>query len=159
MEEAQRLGMLIDDSHISDEGFWDIMDITRAPIVATHSNSRAVWNNSRNLTDDMFRAIAQTGGVAGYNVCAEFTGEKPTLDTMCDHILHFMELDPSGKHIALGGDLDGISEMPAGFEGVQSWPALARRLLERGLEEETVGNIFWNNAIGVMECAVCDHAK
>ena len=104
--------MLIDVSHISDEGFWDIMDITRAPIVATHSNSRAVWNNSRNLTDDMFRAIAQTGGVAGYNVCAEFTGEKPTLDTMCDHILHFMELDPSGKHIALGGDLDGITEMP-----------------------------------------------
>ena len=49
--------------------------------------------------------------------------------------------------------------MPAGFEGVQSWPALARRLLERGLGEETVGNIFWNNAIGVMECAVCDHAK
>ena len=65
----------------------------------------------------------------------------------------------SGKHIALGGDLDGITEMPAGFEGVQSWPALARRLLERGLGEETVGNIFWNNAIGVMECAVCDHAK
>ena len=70
VEEAQRLGMLIDVSHISDEGFWDIMDITRAPIVATHSNSRAVWSNSRNLTDDMFRAIAQTGGVAGYNVCA-----------------------------------------------------------------------------------------
>ena len=159
VREAQRLGMLIDVSHISDEGFWDIMDITQAPIVATHSNSRAVWNNSRNLTDDMFRAIVQTGGVAGYNVCAEFTGEKPTLDTMCDHILHFMELDPSGKHIALGGDLDGITEMPAGFEGVQSWPALARRLLERGLGEETVGNIFWNNAIGVMECAVCDHAK
>ena len=159
VEEAQRLGMLIDVSHISDEGFWDIMDITQAPIVATHSNSRAIWNNSRNLTDDMFRAIVQTGGVAGYNVCAEFTGEKPTLDTMCDHIFHFMELDPSGKHIALGGDLDGITEMPAGFEGVQSWPALAQRLLERGLDEKTVGNIFWNNAIGVMECAVCDHAK
>ena len=159
VREAQRLGILIDVSHISDEGFWDIMDITQAPIVATHSNSRAVWNNSRNLTDDMFRAIVQTGGVAGYNVCAEFTGEKPTLDTMCDHILHFMELDPSGKHIALGGDLDGITEMPAGFEGVQSWPALAQRLLERGLDEKTVGNIFWNNAIGVMECAVCDHAK
>ena len=159
VRQAQKLGMGVDVSHISDEGFWDIMDITQAPIVATHSNSRAVWNNSRNLTDDMFRAIVQTGGVAGYNVCAEFTGEKPTLDTMCDHILHFMELDPSGKHIALGGDLDGITEMPAGFEGVQSWPALARRLLERGLGEETVGNIFWNNAIGVMECAVCDHAK
>ena len=159
VKEAQRLGMLIDVSHISDEGFWDIMDITNAPIVATHSNSRAVWNHSRNLTDDMFRAIVQTGGVAGYNVCAEFTGEKPTLDTMCDHILHFLELDPSGRHIALGGDLDGVDDMPEGFTGVQSWPALAQRLLQRGLDETTVGNIFWNNALGVMECAVCDHAK
>ena len=159
VKEAQRLGMLIDVSHISDEGFWDIMKITEAPIVATHSNSRAVWNESRNLTDDMFRAICETGGVAGYNVCSEFTGENPTLDTMCDHIFHFLELDPSGKHIALGGDLDGISNMPEGFEGVQSYPVLAQRLLERGLDEKTVMDIYWNNAIGVMECAVRNHKK
>lgn len=159
VKEAQRLGMLIDVSHISDEGFWDIMKITDAPIIATHSNSRSVWNNSRNLTDDMFRAIVETGGVAGYNACAEFTGEDPTIDTICDHIFHFMELDLSGKHIALGGDLDGISNMPAGFEGVQSWPAAANRLLERGLDEKTVIDCFWNNAIGVMERAVCNHTK
>lgn len=159
VKEAQRLGMLIDVSHISDEGFWDVMKITGAPVVATHSNSRAVWDNSRNLTDDMFRAICETGGVAGYNMCAEFTGEAPTIDTVCDHIFHFMELDPSGKHIALGGDLDGITRMPAGFEGVQSWPKLASRLLERGLEEKTVMDIFWNNGIGVMERAVCNHTE
>ncbi len=159
VREAQRLGMLIDVSHISDEGFWDIMKITSAPVIATHSNSRSVWNESRNLTDDMFRAICETGGVAGYNVCAEFTGENPTIDTMCDHIFHFMELDPSGKHIALGGDLDGITNMPAGFEGVQSYPVLAQRLMERGLTEGQVMDIYWNNAIGVMERAVYNHAK
>ena len=114
VKEAQRLGILIDVSHISDEGFWDIMKVTQAPIVATHSNSRAVCDNSRNLTDDMFRAIVETGGVAGYNACAEFTGENATVDTICDHIFHFMELDPSGKHIALGGDLDGIDCFAAG---------------------------------------------
>ena len=151
VREAQRLGILVDVSHISDEGFWDIMKVTQAPIVATHSNSRAVWNNSRNLTDDMFRAIVETGGVAGYNGCADFTGENPTLDTICDHIFHFMELDPTGKHIALGGDLDGVSKMPAGFEGVQSWPALAQRLLDRGVSEETVMDIYWNNVLGVMK--------
>lgn len=159
VREAQRLGILVDVSHISDEGFWDIMEITGAPIIATHSNSRAVWNHSRNLTDDMFRAIVETGGVAGYNACDEFTGENPTIDTICDHIFHFMELDPSGKHIALGGDLDGIDAMPAGFEGVQSWPKVAERLLERGLDEETVMDIFWNNAIGVMERAVYYHTR
>ena len=151
VKEAQRLGMRVDVSHISDEGFWDILKITDAPIIATHSNSRAVHNHSRNLTDDMFRAIRETGGVAGYNACRDFTGENPNLDTVCDHILHFLELDPDGKHIALGGDLDGVEAMPDGFEGVQSYPALARKLLDRGLTEENVMDIFWNNAIRVMK--------
>ena len=151
VKEAQRLGMRIDVSHISDEGFWDILKITNAPILATHSNSRAVHNHSRNLTDDMFRAIRETGGVAGYNACRDFTGEPSDLDTICDHILHFMELDPDGKHIALGGDLDGVEAMPDGFEGVQSYPTLARKLLDRGLTEENVMDIFWNNAIRVMK--------
>ena len=159
VKEAQRLGMLVDVSHISDEGFWDIMKITEAPIIATHSNSRTLCGHSRNLTDDMFRAIAETGGVAGYNMCDAFTGEDPTLDTVCDHMLHFLELDPSGQSIALGGDLDGVDAMPRGFEGVQDWPKLSARLLERGLDEQTVRNIFWHNAIGVMERAVHNHKK
>ena len=159
VREAQRLGMLVDVSHISDEGFWDIMDITHAPVVATHSNSRSVCDVSRNLTDDMFRAICATGGVAGFNQCDAFVGETPDLDTICDHILHFLELDPEGKHIALGGDLDGCDRLPAGFDGVQSYPAMAQRLLERGAGEDILRNIFWNNAIGVMERAVCNHPK
>ena len=159
VRQAQRLGMLIDVSHISDEGFWDIIHMTDAPVIATHSNSRAVWDCSRNLTDDMFRAICETGGAAGYNACADFTGETPTLDTVCDHIFHFMELDPEGTHIVLGGDLDGISQMPEGFEGIQSWPVLAQRLIDRGLDAQTVRNIYWNNAVGVMERAVCNYTK
>lgn len=151
VKEAQRLGMIIDVSHISDEGFWDIMDITEAPIVATHSNSRAVCDVSRNLTDDMFRAICQTGGVAGFNQCDAFVGENPTIDTACDHFLHFLELDPSGKHIALGADLDGCSKLPEGFNGIQDYPKLASRLLERGVDEAMLYDIFWNNAIGVMD--------
>ena len=149
VREAQRLGMLVDVSHISDEGFWDIIDCTQAPIVATHSNSRRVWDHSRNLTDEMFRAICRTGGVAGINQVEEFLGEHSTLDTVCDHIFHFLELDPSGKHIALGGDLDGCDRLSRGFEGIQSYPALAERLLERGLGEETIRDIFWNNAVNV----------
>ena len=159
VREAQRLGMVVDVSHISDKGFWDIMDITSAPIVATHSNSRTVWNHTRNLTDEMFLAICQTGGVAGFNQYAEFIGEHPTLDPVCDHILHFLELDPSGKHIALGGDLDGCDALSEGFTGVESYPAMAQRLLERGVSQETVMDIFWNNAMGVMRTAVCNHKE
>lgn len=154
VREAQRLGMLIDVSHISDEGFWDIMKVTQKPIIATHSNSRHVCNHSRNLTDDMFRAICETGGLAGFNQCAPFVGDKPTLDTICDHICHFLELDPDGKHIALGGDLDGCDELPAGFDGVQSYPAMAEALLARGVGEKIVENIYWNNAMEVFTGAV-----
>jgi microsomal dipeptidase-like Zn-dependent dipeptidase len=65
--------------------------------------------------------------------------------------LHFLELDPDGMHIALGGDLDGCDELPVGFDGVQSYPAMARRLLERGVDEKLLMNIYWNNALGVMD--------
>lgn len=153
VKRCQELGILVDVSHISDQGFWDIINMTQKPIVATHSNARAVCSHGRNLTDDMFRAICESGGVAGYNACRDFTGENPNLDTVCDHIFHFMELDPSGEHVALGGDLDGVEALPDGFEGIQSWPALAQRLLERGLGEENLGRIFWGNALRTLEQA------
>lgn len=153
VKRCQELGILVDVSHISDQGFWDIINMTQKPIVATHSNARAVCSHGRNLTDDMFRAICESGGVAGYNACRDFTGENPNLDTVCDHIFHFMELDPSGEHVALGGDLDGVEALPDGFEGIQSWPKLAERLLERGLVEENLGRIFWGNALRTLEQA------
>ena len=151
VREAQRVGMMVDVSHISDEGFWNIMDITEKPIVASHSNSRAVCDVSRNLTDDMFRAICQTGGTVGFNHCAPFVGKDPNLDTAADHILHFLELDPDCRHISLGGDLDGCDELTGGINGIQDYPKMAEVLLRRGLTEEMVRRIFWDNALEVLE--------
>lgn len=159
LRELQRLGMIVDVSHISDEGFWNIIDITQGPVIATHSNSRTVWDTSRNLTDDMFRAICATGGVAGINLYADFIGNSPTIDTVCDHIFHFMEMDPEGKHIALGGDLDGCDQLPVDFSGIQDYPKLAERLQERGLTQTTVQDIFWNNAVGVIKDAIHNHEE
>lgn len=151
VREAQRLGIVVDVSHISDEAFYDIMDITEAPVIASHSNSRSLCPHSRNLTDDQFRQIVKTGGVAGINQYAAFLGEKPDLDTVCDHILRFLELDPTGKSVALGGDLDGCEELPAGFAGIQDYPKLSQALLNRGVAESTVMDIFWNNALRLMK--------
>lgn len=151
VREAQRLGMIVDVSHISDEAFWNIMDIATAPVIASHSNSRAVHCHSRNLTDEMFSAICQRDGVAGINMFNVFVGGTEDLDALCSHVEHFLELDPTGTHIALGGDLDGCDTLVNGFDGVQSYPAFAERLISRGVDEQTVRNIFWDNAIGVME--------
>lgn len=151
VREAQRLGMIIDVSHISDEGFWDIIDITNGPVVATHSNSRTLCSHKRNLTDDMFRAICKTGGTAGINLYTEFLGKDATIDTVCDHILHFIELDPTAEHISLGGDLDGIDSAPKDFSGIEDYPKISTRLLERGVDEKTVQKIFWDNAINVLK--------
>lgn len=159
VQEAQRLGMLIDVSHISDQAFWDIMDITQAPVIASHSNSRQVCDVSRNLSDDMFLEICRTGGVTGFNMYADFVGEHPDLNQAAAHFLHFLELDPSGKHVALGGDLDGCERLVSGFDGVQSYPLLAQTLLDKGLDSEQVMNIFWNNALGVMKNAVRNNKK
>ncbi len=160
VRECQRLGILVDVSHISDEGFWDILDITEAPIVASHSNLRSVCGHSRNLTEDMYRALAETGGTAGINLCAPFIREEyADLDAVCDHIFRMIELTCDGRHISLGGDLDGCDELPAGFDGIQSYNSMAARLLQRGLDEATLGNIFWHNAMGVMDRAVRNHQK
>ena len=149
--EAQKLGMIVDVSHISDAGFYDIMDITNAPVIASHSNSRSICDHTRNLTDDMFKAICDCGGVAGINLYSRFVGGNNDLDAVCDHIFHFLSIDPSGKHIALGGDLDGCSSLPAGFDGIQDYPRLAQRLSERGMDIDMIRDIFWNNAIGVIK--------
>ncbi len=151
VKEAQRLGLLIDVSHISDEGFWDIMDITQGPIVATHSNSRSVCAVNRNLTDEMFTEICKTGGVAGINLYSEFVGSNPDLDMVCDHIFHFIELDSDCNHIALGGDLDGCDTLVTGFDGILGYEKLSNRLLDRGLDSSLVQKIFWENAMGVMK--------
>lgn len=151
LKEMQRLGMIVDVSHISDQGFWDIIDISEGPVVATHSNSRHVHHVTRNVTDDMFRAICASGGVVGINLYPDFLGEKANLDTVCDHIFHLLEIDTDCRHISLGADLDGVDCLPEGFAGVQDYPKLSDRLLERGLREDMVYRIFWSNAISVFQ--------
>ena len=138
-------------SHLSDRAFWDVMDITQAPVSASHSDSRSVYPVSRNLTDQQFLAICQTGGVVGLNLYTGFLGEDPvTLETACRHVLHWLELGGEA-HIALGGDLDGCECLPVSFTGVDCWPDLARTLLDKGVPQPTVEDLFWNNAMRMLE--------
>lgn len=145
---AQELGILIDVSHLSEKAFWDLADITTAPIVASHSNSRAVCDHTRNLTDQQFKVICNLGGLVGLNLYGPFlrqTGRADFTDVK-RHLDHFLELGGQ-HHVALGGDLDGCDVLPTGFAGVENWNDLGRWLLQQGMEELTVNNVFNNNAV------------
>lgn len=156
---AQSLGLVMDVSHLSEQAFWNLMDVTQGPVCASHSNSRVCCGVSRNLTDEQFKAICQTGGVAGLNLYAGFLGaENVTIETACDHVLHWLDMG-GGKHIALGGDLDGCDPLPQDFTGVESYPKLIQALQNRGVDENTIADLCWNNAWRVMEDALRHNFK
>lgn len=142
---AQKLGLIIDVSHISDRAFWDIMDIAEAPVVASHSNSRAICSHCRNLTDDQFRAICQSGGYVGINLYAAFLSAKRRVDfeDVYAHIDHFLQIGGEG-HISLGGDLDGCDRMPDGFASMRDYEKLAAFLESKHYTEKTIQDIYSN---------------
>lgn len=155
VREAQRLGILIDVSHLSEEAFWDLADITQGPIVASHSNSAAVWPHSRNLTDDQFLEIVKTGGVAGVNLYTAFLGPEPVSPEIVGrHIMHFIELCGEG-HLCMGGDLDGCDSLPVGMTGIDDYSLLIPVLHELGLSEQAIRDIMYNNLMKVVrQCSI-----
>ena len=105
----EKLGMVLDFSHLNDKSFWDLMSIATTPVIASHSNSRTVCPAKRNLTDDMLKEIAKTGGLVGMNSLREFVSEKreeQNVQKLCDHLDYIANLIGI-DHIGLGYDFDG----------------------------------------------------
>lgn len=147
----QQLGMIVDVSHLSDPGFWDVAELSAAagvPFIASHSNARAICPHKRNLTDEQFTAIIKSQGVAGLNLCDHFLSERPTLDDAVAHIEHFLALGGE-ESVAIGGDWDGCDLCP-GVEDVTDLGLLYERLLRLGYSETLVQNIFYNNLMRVV---------
>ena len=143
IRQLENCGIYADVSHLSDAGFWDLIRMTTRPIVASHSNSRAICSHRRNLTDDMFRAIRDTGGVVGLNLYRDFVGDD-RMDTLVAHIEHFLELGGE-KTLCMGGDLDGCEALAAGMNGMEDVPHLHEVLKKRGYDEALLEDLFWNN--------------
>ena len=147
---AQELDIRIDVSHCSDAAFWELVDITQAPIVASHSNARALCAHSRNLTDSMFRAIVETGGYVGVNLYADFVSEgEADMDTLVRHVEHFLDLGGE-KCLGLGGDLDGCDRLAGGLRGVEDLPSLWEALRRRGYGKPLLEDLFYNNLLRVL---------
>lgn len=144
VEAAQNNNMIIDVSHASMSSFWDVVDVTMKPIVASHSNCRALCDHSRNLTDDQLRAIAATGGTVGLNLYLPFLGENADFGTLRAHLEHMLTLCGE-THVALGGDLDGCDLLPQGFRDLTDYAAFYNYLKAAGYSENLLHCIFYDN--------------
>lgn len=150
---CEEKGILIDVSHLSDKGFWDVAAIAQKPFLATHSNARQQCAVSRNLTDTQFRTITAAGGLVGLNLYPRFLSgalaegqhdPDDYWDAMYRHAQHFLQ-SGGGASLCMGGDRDGISRVP-GFTPVSESEALWKALSRRGLSDKTLSALFFDNA-------------
>lgn len=180
IRELNRIGMMVDVSHASDETFWDVVETTQAPIIATHSSCRAISPHRRNLSDKMIKTIAESGGVVQINFAAAFIdSEAPPLDAdvikqwiadggvakkrltdyvtplsiLVDHFDHALKL-VGPEHVGIGTDFDGVPALPADMEDCSMLPNLTACLLERGHMESDLEKMLGENVLRVMDA--CD---
>jgi membrane dipeptidase len=143
VREMGELGMTVDVSHLSEKGFWDVARLVKGPFIATHSDSKAVEDHPRNLTDSQFQEIAQRGGLVGLNLYAPFVGGNGTVEGLLRHAEHFLELGGE-KTVAIGADLDGCN-LRAEIRGAEDMGLLYGAMRGR-FGEQTADDIFFNNA-------------
>ncbi|MTK08785.1 MAG: membrane dipeptidase [Hungatella sp.] len=154
VEEMERLGMIIDVSHLSDAGIYDVFHHTKKPFVASHSNARTIASNPRNLTDEMIKMLAERGGVTGINFCGDFLhdwkkGEKSLsrIQDMVSHIKHLKKIGGIGC-IGLGSDFDGIGgELE--MKSPEDLPLLEACMKKEGFSDSEIEAVFYGNVLRV----------
>jgi membrane dipeptidase len=168
--EMNRLGIIVDVSHLSDQSTWDVLEASSRPVIASHSNARAVLDHPRNLTDEMIKAIAESGGVVGIVAVARYIAERePTIADWVDHLDYIVEL-VGIDHVAVGCDFyEDIQTMgaahdiaawgpggglgPLALTGMTTWehlPALTAELVRRGFGEKELRKIYRENFLRVL---------
>ncbi|MDU5106334.1 dipeptidase [Clostridium sp.] len=149
--EMERVGIIPDCSHLSDGGFYDLIDICKKPFIATHSNARAITDHSRNLTDDMIVKLSEKGGVMGLNFCAPFLGSEkvPSINSMIQHIKHTRNVGGIDV-LALGTDFDGIGN-EVEIENIGEIGRLRDALLKEGFTNSEIDKIFYGNVKRVLK--------
>ena len=143
------VGMIVDISHISDQGFWDVMEVTNAPIIGSHNACRALCEHPRNLTDDQIRAVADNGGVIGVTYVPSFVDadpDKQTLDRLLDHFDHIVQT-AGPDCIGLGSDFDGGGDV---LKDATVVPQITDGLLARGWKEDDLRKLLGLNHLRVI---------
>lgn len=152
---CNQLGVMIDLSHLTEAGFWDVARVSDAPLVATHSNAHALCTHPRNLTDKQLDAIADSGGMVGVNFGVGFLradgkwdAESTGLDEIIRHI-HYL-IDRMGiDHVGFGSDMDGV-RVPKSFADVTGLSELIRLLRASGHDDDSLAKICGQNWIDLL---------
>jgi membrane dipeptidase len=174
VREMNRLGILVDISHVSDSTFFDAVATSQYPVIASHSSARAINSHRRNMSDAQLRAVARNGGVVNVNFYSAFIDPvflakadslagndaairalpRPTLATLLDHFEHIIRV-AGIDHVGLGSDFDGVGGLlPQGMDDVTRLPLIAQGLLDRGYSEADVRKVLGGNMLRVMERAI-----
>lgn len=153
----QELGMLVDVSHLSDKGFYDVAAICKKPFAATHSNCRQLSPHQRNLTDEMIQILGDKGGVAGINFGPEFLNQDisckdSTAVLMADHVRHLSDIGGIGC-VGIGSDFDGVSGNLE-IAGCSHMDVLEHALQKKGFSGSDIEKIFYQNVRRVMKDAM-----
>jgi len=185
IREMNRLGIMVDVSHVSDDTFWDVIETSTAPVVATHSCCRTVFAHRRNLTDEMMKAIAASGGTVQINFAAAFLDSdfpQPDPDALkewiasggsrskpvVDHVTplgllidHFdCALQAVGPdHVGIGSDFDGVFAVPEGMEDCSKLPNLTAALLALGYNEDDLVKVLGGNVLRVMDACQAEASR
>lgn len=154
VEEMNKLGMLIDVSHLSDAGFYDVARLSKQPFLATHSNARACTDHPRNLTDEMIKLLAEKGGIMGLNFESFFLneGEPTAISTVDDMTRHLKHIKKVGgiEVMAIGTDFDGTSHTSE-IANISEMDKLKAALKLNGFTEEEIDKIYYKNALRLIK--------
>ena len=144
-------GMIIDVSHLSDKGFYDVASISKKPFIASHSNARSITNHSRNLTDEMLRIIGLKDGVVGINFCPIFVNDNEisSIDSLVKHMKHIINIAGIDT-MAIGTDFDGIKGNLE-IKNISQMYLLKDALKKSGLSEDKIDKIWYKNATRIIK--------
>lgn len=144
VKECEKLGMLLDVSHLSERAFWELMELSHRPFIASHSNAYALCPHPRNLTDEQIRAIIRKDGRIGLTFVPWFVKENdPRIVDVVNHLERVCSLG-GARHVGFGSDFDGISHWVPGLENTGKYPAFINTLLNH-FHEKDIANFMFNN--------------